>query len=115
MSIWQINHGSRKFDDTGELNYQYLMGYFYAFFLFAIALQIGFRFLMNSYDKKRIKEEVELKRGEVVSIKWTPFGIGWLFEKNERLYLVTYVDRLTKKTRYAECKTSMFTGVYWAD
>ena len=69
---------------------------------------------MHFFDKSRIKDEVETRLGRVVSITWNPFGRGWFFEKNERHYDVTYVDR-SGQTITTACKTSLFTGVYWAD
>ena len=57
----------------------------------------------------------ETRRGRAVSIVWNPFGRGWFFEKGERHYDVTYVDRHSGGTVTVGCKTSMFTGVYWAD
>ena len=75
---------------------------------------IAFRIVMHFVDKHRIKDEVETHLGRVVSIAWNPFGRGWFFEKNERHYDVTYVDR-SGATISTGCKTSMFTGVYWAE
>ena len=69
---------------------------------------------MHFVDKNRIKDEVETKLGRVVSISWNPFGRGWFFEKGERHYDVTYVDR-SGETVSTSCKTSFFTGVYWAE
>ncbi|MDP9130584.1 MAG: zinc ribbon domain-containing protein [Candidatus Binatota bacterium] len=87
--------------------------YFYAFLIFPLmlALRVAAHFL----DKRRIKDEVEARRGRAISIIWNPFGRGWFFEKGERHYDVTYVDRRSGGTVTAACKTSMFTGVYWVD
>jgi len=86
------------------------------YFGFLIALgAIGVRIVMHFVDKNRIKDEVEARRGRVVSISWNPFGRGWFFEKGERHYDVTYIDRHSGDTVTAACKTSMFTGVYWAE
>ena len=82
------------------------------FFLFVAA--IAFRIVMHFVDKRRIKDEVETHLGRVVLIAWNPFARGWFFEKNERHYDVTYVDR-SGATIATTCKTSMFTGVYWAE
>ena len=79
-------------------------------FLIAGAIRIAMHFL----DKNRIKDEVEGKLGRVVSITWNPFGRGWFFEKGERHYNVTYVDRSGEQIS-TSCKTSFFTGVYWAE
>jgi hypothetical protein len=69
---------------------------------------------MHFVDQNRIKDEVESKGGRVISISWNPFARGWFFEKNERHYDVTYVDR-SGTTLSTTCKTSLFTGVYWAE
>lgn len=82
--------------------------------LIGLLAAIAIRVAMHFIDKNRIKGEVESKLGRVVSIIWNPFGRGWFFEKNERHYNVTYVDR-SGMTVSTTCKTSLFTGVYWAD
>jgi hypothetical protein len=86
--------------------------YYFGFLIIVGA--IGVRIAMHFFDKSRIKDEVETRLGRVVSITWNPFGRGWFFEKNERHYDVTYVDR-SGQTITTACKTSLFTGVYWAD
>ena len=86
----------------------------FSFLLFAIAAGLAFRVVMHFVDKNRIKDEVEAKGGRIVSISWNPFARGWFFEKNERHYDVTYTDR-SGTMQSTTCKTSLFTGVYWAD
>ena len=83
-------------------------------FLIAILAAAAFRVAMHFVDKNRIKNEVESKGGRVVSISWNPFARGWFFEKNERHYTVIYADR-SGATVTTTCKTSLFTGVYWAE
>jgi uncharacterized OB-fold protein len=82
--------------------------------LFAFLAAIAIRIVMHFVDKNRIKDEVEAHLGRVVSITWNPFARGWFFEKNERHYDVTYVDH-SGQTISTTCKTSLFTGVYWAE
>lgn len=82
--------------------------------IWAIVAALVFRIVMHFVDKNRIKDEVESKGGRVISISWNPFARGWFFEKNERHYDVTYVDR-SGITLSTTCKTSLFTGVYWAE
>ncbi len=82
---------------------------------FSIAIAaLAWRVVMHFVDKSRIKDEVETKLGRIVSIAWNPLGRGWFFEKGERHYDVTYVDRAGNSIVTA-CKTSLFTGVYWAE
>ena len=86
----------------------------YQIFLLAIGAGLAIRIVIHFVDKRRIKDEVESRGGRIISISWNPFGRGWFFEKNERHYSVTYTDR-SGATLEADCKTSLFTGVYWAD
>jgi len=86
----------------------------YFFWVFIVIGAVGVRFAMHFVDKGRIKDEVETKLGRVVSITWNPFGRGWFFEKGERHYDVTYIDR-SGENKTTSCKTSLFTGVYWAE
>jgi hypothetical protein len=83
-------------------------------FLFALAAGIAIRVVLHFVDRSRIKEEIESNGGRVISVRWNPFARGWLFEKNERHYSVTYTDRSGANIS-ANCKTSLFTGVYWAE
>ena len=64
-----------------------------AVLLWVLLAAIAFHIVMHFVDKNRIKDEVETKLGRVVSITWNPFGRGWFFEKNERHYEVTYINR----------------------
>jgi hypothetical protein len=78
--------------------------------LAAVAVRVAFHFI----DKSRIQREIESRGGRILSISWNPFARGWFFERNERHYDVTYLDR-TGTALSTTCKTSFFTGVYWAD
>jgi uncharacterized OB-fold protein len=86
--------------------------YFFGFLVIVGA--VALRIVMHFVDKSRIKDEVETRLGRVVSITWNPFGRGWFFERGERHYDVTYIDR-SGETIATSCKTSFFTGVYWAE
>ena len=83
-------------------------------FLLALVAIVVIRAILHFVDKSRIREDVEAKGGRILSIRWNPFGRGWFFEKNERHYAVTYMDR-SGATISAACKTSLFTGTYWTD
>lgn len=80
----------------------------------ALGAAVAVRIVMHFVDKARIHREVEARGGKVVSLAWHPFGRGWFFEKNERHYVVNFRDR-AGTIQTATCKTSLFTGVYWAD
>lgn len=78
--------------------------------LAAVAIRVAVHFM----DKNRIRKEIESRGGRVVSIAWNSFARGWFFEKNERHYDVSYLDRSGARLS-TTCKTSFFTGVYWAE
>jgi hypothetical protein len=82
--------------------------------LLALGAAIAIRVVFHFVDKARIKDAIQSKGGRLISIHWNPFGRGWFFEKNERHYSVVYTDRSGAKV-FATCKTSLFTGVYWAE
>jgi hypothetical protein len=86
----------------------------YSLLVVAIFGALAIRLVMHFVDKARIKGEVESQGSRVISIKWNPFGRGWFFEKGERHYDVVYIDR-SGGTFSSGCKTSLFTGVYWAE
>ena len=90
------------------------MNYSAKFLVIAILVGLAIRIIMHFVDKSRIKEEIESKGGRVLSIAWNPFARGWFFEKNERHYEVSYIDR-SGQTVSTTCKTSLFTGIYWAE
>jgi len=72
----------------------------------------GFCIAQFSMDKNRILVAAQRQGWKNINIKWSPFAPGWLFERGERHYLVTFKDREGNPgARY--CKTSMLTGVYW--
>ena len=75
---------------------------------------IVIRIVLHHLDKGRIMSAAREKGWRNVTVSWSPFAPGWLFERSERNYRVKYEDRNgTKHMQY--CKTSMFTGVYWRD
>jgi len=83
-------------------------------FILAIGAVVAIRVVLHFVDKARIKHEVESRGGRVISIRWNPFVRGWFFEKNECHYSVIYSDNSGANIS-TNCKTSLFTGVYWAD
>ena len=74
---------------------------------------VSLRVLVDKLDRSRIRAHVRLSGGEVLDISWCPFGRGWFGEKGDRIYEVSYRTK-AGKTVTATCKTSMFSGVYWA-
>ena len=79
----------------------------------ALAAMLGLRLVLDRLDRGRIREELEKGGRSVLDITWNPFGRGWLGERSDRLYEVTYRTQ-GGKTVTATCKTTMYTGVYWA-
>ena len=74
---------------------------------------IIYRFVILVWiDKSTIRTEVEGNGHKIIEISWNPFGSGWFGEKGERQYAVIYCNSNGDIVR-GECKTSIFTGVYW--
>ena len=88
-------------------------GAFYFTLTLGVLALLAFRVLVDRLDRSRIRSHVCASGGQVLDITWSPFGRGWFGEKSDRVYEVTYRTK-TGKTITASCKTSMFTGVYWA-
>ncbi len=78
-----------------------------------IVFAIGIRILFHYLDKNRIKSEIEQRDGRVIEISWCPFARGWWAEKGERHYRVIFQDS-AGRTIQTQCKSSLFTGVYWS-
>jgi hypothetical protein len=78
-----------------------------------IVFAIGIRILCHFLDKDRIKSEIEQRGGSVIEIYWFPFARGWWAEKGERHYRVIFQDN-TGRSIQTQCKSSLFTGVYWS-
>lgn len=85
-------------------------------FYFTLALGgiglVSLRILADRLDRCRIHSHIRSSGGEVLDITWSPFGRGWFGDK-DRVYEVIYRTK-AGKTVTATCKTSMFSGVYWA-
>lgn len=80
--------------------------------LIIVSILIAIRIACHFMDKSRIQSFIENAGGKVLRISWRPFGNGWFGERGERHYEVSYqtADGLTT---HANCKTSLFTGIYW--
>lgn len=63
-------------------------------------------------DRRRMQGYVASLGGEVLDVRWSPFGPGWFGEKSDRIYFVRYVDRESAEHE-AYCKTGFWTGVYF--
>ena len=79
-----------------------------------ILVLIGIRIGLHYLDKKRIYQAAERKGWRDSTVEWAPFAPGSFFERNERNYLVVYVDQ-EGLTHEVYCKTSLMTGIYWSD
>lgn len=87
---------------------------FITIIVFAFFVAFAFRIMLHYIDKSRIMSVAQEKGWHNVTVSWSPFAPGWLFEKKERHYKVRYKD--DNGTNYMKyCKTSMFTGVYWRE
>lgn len=77
-----------------------------------VPILLAGRVIADQLDRQRIRDYVARNGGAVTSISWNPFGRGWFGERGERIYEVTYRTR-EGKTVSANCKTSLWSGVYW--
>lgn len=87
-----------------------------AFAIFAafIVLAIVIRLFAGRLDGNRVGEYIRMQGGELIESRWSPFGRGWLGDKDDRIYQVRYRDR-TGNIHQATVKTSMFSGVYFTE
>jgi hypothetical protein len=84
------------------------------FVLLLVMLFSMFRLVLHFIDTTTITEAARQKGWTEVSVRWSPFAPGWLFERGERHYRVSFTDKDgLKKSQY--CKTGIFTGVFWRD
>ena len=79
-----------------------------------MALVLGLRYGLHVMDKGRITEAARAKGWQDVTVQWAPFAPGWLFEKGERHYRVSYRDGEGRHC-LRHCKTGLLTGVFWRD
>ena len=79
-----------------------------------IGVVICIRLMAGSMDDDRIDKYILERGGQVVEKHWSPFGTGWLGEKDSRIYEVTYKDAQGNLHK-ATCKTSYFSGVYFTE
>ena len=70
------------------------------------------RVIAGSFDEDRIGSHIRANGGQLLSKEWAPFGKGWAGEKNDRIYLVIYLDSAGNKHE-AYVKTSSFSSVYF--
>ena len=82
-------------------------------FWWLIPLGLVWRIIEDRLDRKRIREHVTQSGGRVLSICWSPFGLGWFREASDRIYEVTYETKAGKLVT-VNCMTSITAGVYWA-
>jgi hypothetical protein len=79
-----------------------------------VVIIIAVRLAMGGLDRSRVSDYVTSRGGRLLDARWTPFGPGWLGDKTDRIYEVTYVD-VDGNEHVAHCKTSMLTGVYFTE
>ena len=88
-------------------------------YLIWIPLLISFvlivvRVLSGRLDKERIKKHIGSRGGQLIEARWDPFGPGWYGESINRIYLTRYIDRDGNQHK-VHCKTSLWSGVYFAE
>jgi hypothetical protein len=85
-----------------------------SYILIGLVAAIGVRVILHVVDKGRVHRELQARGAQVLSIKWNPFARGWFGEKGERHYDIVFKDR-AGSTISTTCKTSLLTGIYWAE
>lgn len=83
-------------------------------FLGAILIAVFFRLAAGSMDGDRIDESIRQRGGRIVEKHWSPFGKGWVGEKDSRIYELIYEDA-DGNLHEATCKTSLLSGVYFTE
>jgi hypothetical protein len=81
--------------------------------LIVILVAIVARLAAGGLDRQRVQQHIAERGGKVLEVTWSPLGPGWFGERSDRIYAVRYLDGDGNEHR-AYCKTSMFTGVYFA-
>jgi hypothetical protein len=79
-----------------------------------VSIALISRVFAGSFDGDRLASYVQSQGWELIDAKWSPFGKGWVGEKNDRIYNVRYRDR-EGNIHVATVKTSMLSGVYFTD
>lgn len=77
-------------------------------------LAIVLRLMAGWIDRARIRRYVETRGGKVALIRWSPFGIGWMGNRGQRIYRLAYEDS-TGNAHSAYCKTSLLSGIYFTE
>ena len=90
--------------DTGDITVTILL---------IVAMVVGVRIIAGILDKVRIEKTVQEKGNQLVSIRWTPFAMGWLGSKNERLYKVVWLEPSGRRIS-STVKTGMLAGTYFS-
>lgn len=76
-----------------------------------IAVALGARLIAGAMDGDRIDNYMQERGCRILAKSWTPFGEGWVGERNARIYEIDYEDQDGRRHR-AGVKTSLFSGVY---
>lgn len=86
---------------------------FWSWTIGVLTLTLICRLIADRLDRERIQRELRLAGCEVLNISWAPFGRGWSGEESSRIYDVRYRTADGRQIS-ANCKTSLFSGVYWS-
>lgn len=87
------------------------VGILIAVFVGLGGLALVLRLLAGSFDGDRVEQYIRENGWELVERSWSPFGPGWVGEKDSRIYRIVYRDQEGNLHR-AHVKTSMLSGVY---
>lgn len=77
----------------------------------ALFAMLASLFASMRLDRRRVKRHFAERGGVVSSIRWLPFGRGWLGSLHETIYAVRYRDTGGIERR-AVVHTSILTGVH---
>ena len=81
---------------------------------FVLVLSVIIRIAVGKTNHERIREYLGVRKCEVIKIKWSPFGVGWIGERDSVIYEVTFrTSAGLVKTQM--CKTGVLSGVYFCD
>ena len=86
----------------------------FLFIIGIITFSVVASIIARSMDRDRIRKYISQQGGKVISIRSSPFGPGWFWEENSRFYKVSYFDEKDAEHE-ADCKTSMYSGVYFTN
>ena len=79
-----------------------------------VIVALLFPLWLSSRDEKRIRKEIELKGGKLISKETVIYPSSLFYGKRGKVYKVRYLD--SKGIEHiATCRGSIFPGIFWVD